>query len=251
MTIPLGFWSRFRLYFLFETFVTETGLGESLHSCSPIDGVYKSRFSRVGTITEDHSLAESLQIVHHPHPTLRHKSKPVQRVDGELVRVVRRMFDLMYEAKGIGLAANQVDLPLRLFVVNLAAQKGEGEEMVFINPVLSKPKGHEKMEEGCLSLPGVYGDVARPKQITVHSFNLRGEEIKTELDGMMSRVVQHETDHLDGRMFTDRLTETGKLSVRGLMEEFEVDFESKQNTGEIPVDSALNSRRAELETRYC
>lgn len=161
------------------------------------------------------------------------------------------MFELMYEAKGIGLAANQVDLPLRLFVINLAAKQGEGEEVVFINPVLSKPKGHVQMEEGCLSLPGVYGDVERPKQITVNAFNLRGEEIKADLDGMLSRVVQHETDHLDGVMFTDRLTETGKLAVRGLMDEFDVDFESKRNTGEIADDEILAAQRRELETRYC
>src|SRR3990172_3489255 len=95
----------------------------------------------------------SLRVVPYPHLTLRHKSKPVRRVDSELVRMVRDMFTLMYASNGIGLAANQVDLPLRLFIVNLSAKSDEGEELVFINPVLSKPKGNEESEEGCLSFP--------------------------------------------------------------------------------------------------
>ena len=78
-----------------------------------------------------------MKIVQYPHPTLRHKSKPIQRVDKELRAMVAQMFELMYDANGVGLAANQVDLPFRLFIVNLAAKKGEGEELIFINPVVS------------------------------------------------------------------------------------------------------------------
>ena len=152
----------------------------------------------------------SLQIVPYPHPTLRHKSKPVRRVDAELVRIVRKMFGLMYEHNGIGLAANQVDLPLRLFIVNLSAKPDEGEEFVFINPVLSKPKGNEESEEGCLSFPELYGPVTRPKLITVHAYNLRGEEVRSNLNGMLARVVQHEYDHLDGVVFVDRMTPTAE-----------------------------------------
>lgn len=113
-----------------------------------------------------------MKIITYPHPTLRRVAKPVRRVDAELKRIVREMFDLMYEAKGIGLAANQVDMPIRLFIVNLEAEAGKGEELVFINPVLSRPKGSDEAEEGCLSLPGLYGPVAHqtdsPQRLLAH-----------------------------------------------------------------------------------
>ena len=137
-----------------------------------------------------------MQIVTYPHPTLRHKSQPIRRVDAELKAMVREMFDLMYKAQGVGLAANQVDLPLRLFVVNEKANPETGEELVFINPVLSRPKGNEIKEEGCLSIPETYGDVMRPEKIKVEAYNLQGELIEGELSGLLGRIVQHETDHL-------------------------------------------------------
>ena len=90
-----------------------------------------------------------MEIVQYPHPTLRHKSKPINRVDRELKEIVSEMFKLMYEAKGIGLAANQVDLPIQLFIINLKSDPNEGEELVFINPVVTSPKGSDEAEEGC------------------------------------------------------------------------------------------------------
>ena len=101
-----------------------------------------------------------MEIITYPHPTLRYKSKPIKRVDAQLHDVVREMFELMYDANGVGLAANQVDLPIRLFVVNLEADPEKGEELVFINPVIRMPKGTKEHEEGCLSLPGLYGNVS-------------------------------------------------------------------------------------------
>ena len=192
----------------------------------------------------------SLKVVPFPHPTLRHKSKPVRRVDAELVRMVREMFTLMYSSNGIGLAANQVDLPLRLFIVNLSAKPGEGEELVFINPVLSKPKGNEESEEGCLSFPELYGPVTRPKQITVQAYNLKGEEIRASLNGMLARVVQHEYDHLDGVLFVDRMSPTARAQVQPTLDEFELSFRALRQTGAMPDDAAIASRLAELEQRY-
>src|SRR5699024_2395218 len=119
--------------------------------------------------------------------------------------LVREMFDQMYQAKGIGLAANQVDMPLRLFVVNLESNPTEGEELVFINPVITRPKGSDEAEEGCLSLPGVYGNVVRPKQVRINAYTLEGKEIDAEVTGLFARCVQHELDHLDGVLFTDRV----------------------------------------------
>jgi peptide deformylase len=193
----------------------------------------------------------TLQIVPYPHPTLRRKSKAVRRVDAHLRDTVRRMFDLMYESRGVGLAANQADLPLRLFIVNVKGDPQEAEELVFINPVLSRPKGLEEAEEGCLSLPELYGNVTRPKKIRVNAFGLDGQEIDLELDGFLSRVVQHETDHLDGIVFTDRMSTTGRLAVADVLDEFETDFASRRQHGEIPTDGEIEARLIEWEKRYC
>lgn len=192
----------------------------------------------------------SLTVVPFPHPTLRHKSKPVRRVDAELVRLIREMFTLMYTSNGIGLAANQVDLPLRLFIVNLSGKADEGEELVFINPVLSKPKGNEESEEGCLSFPELYGPVTRPKQITVQAYNLQGEEIRASLNGMLARVVQHEYDHLDGVLFVDRMSPTARAQVQPTLNEFELSFRALRQTGAMPDDAAIASRLAQWEQRY-
>ena len=192
-----------------------------------------------------------MEIVTYPHPTLRHKSKPIKRVDPELHAIVREMFELMYAANGVGLAANQVDLPIRLFVANLEADPEKGEEMVFINPIISNPKGSEEGEEGCLSLPSLYANVVRPKKVRVNAYNLRGEELRADVDGLLSRVVQHETDHLDGVLFVDRLSETAKIEVQDDLDVFETDFNSRRETGGIPDDEAIAKRLREFEERYC
>jgi peptide deformylase len=192
----------------------------------------------------------TLQIVNYPHPTLRRKSKAVRRVDAQLRDTVRRMFELMYESRGVGLAANQVDLPLRFLIVNVKGDPAEGEELVFINPVLSRPKGLEEVEEGCLSLPELYGQVTRPKRIRVNAFGLDGQEIDTELDGMLARAVQHETDHLDGIMYTDRMSITGRLAAADAIDDFETEFASRRQLGEIPSDAEIEARLIEWEKRY-
>jgi peptide deformylase len=172
-------------------------------------------------------------------------------VDRELRQVVREMFELMYEANGVGLAANQVDLPLRLFIVNLAGSPGEGEEHVFINPVISHVKGTDEKEEGCLSLPGLYGNVKRPEKIKFSAFNLQGEEIEADLDGLFARVVQHENDHLDGILFIDRLSPTGVMAAEDSVQEFDRSFTSARNRGEIPDDATILARLKEWEGKYC
>ena len=161
------------------------------------------------------------------------------------------MFDLMYEANGIGLAANQVGLPLRLFVINLAGKRGDGEELVFLNPVVSRPKGTSSAEEGCLSLPGVYGEVVRPKQVTVDAYDLQGRQFQGEIDGLLARCVQHELDHLDGVLFIDRLTESGKQAIVPELEEFLIDFDSRRKTGSLPDDVQIDQYCQELQRRYC
>ena len=193
----------------------------------------------------------ALKIVQYPHPTLRYKSKPVTRVDRELREIVRTMFDLMYQAKGIGLAANQVDLPLQLFVINTKGDPNEGEELVFINPVISSPKGTHEAEEGCLSIVGVNAIVARPERIHISAYDLQGNEINKTVDGLLAKAIQHETDHLHGVLFIDRVSESSKKQVELELEEFEIDFKSRRDTGEIPNDEAIEKRLKEIEDRYC
>jgi peptide deformylase len=189
-----------------------------------------------------------LKIIQYPHPTLRHVSKPLKRVDADLRNIIKRMFELMYEAKGVGLAANQVDLPYRFFVANPTGDATKSdEEMVFINPVLSKQKGSAEAEEGCLSLPGLYADVMRADKVTIDAYDLSGNPVHLELNGFLARVVQHETDHLDGRLFIDRLPTGKQLEVRDVVQEFEIQFTSQRERGEMPSEAETKQRIEELE----
>ena len=189
-----------------------------------------------------------LELVHYPHPTLRHVSKDLKRVDSELRDMVTQMFELMYEHEGVGLAANQVDLPYRLFVTNPSGDRDNPEaEQVFINPVLRAGKGQTEAEEGCLSIPGVLGPVVRQEKITVEAYDLAGEAFCGEMEGLFARVVQHEVDHLDGKLFIDRLAPGQAAELREALEEFEIDYHSKRECGELPTDEAIAQRLAELE----
>ena len=191
-----------------------------------------------------------MEIVQYPHPTLRYKSKPIKRVDAELKAIVKEMFELMYDARGIGLVANQVDLPLQLFILNLTSEP-DGEELVFINPVISAPKGVSEAEEGCLSIVGVNANVTRPEQIHVTGYDLSGNEIDQTVDGLFARAVQHEVDHLQGVLFIDRVKESAQKQVEHDVEEFVIDFENKRATGEIPDDETIMKKLAEFEAKYC
>ena len=192
-----------------------------------------------------------LELVEYPHPALLRRTRPIARIDAAICDAVARMFDIMYEAQGIGLAANQVALPYRMFVVNTAGRRGDGAEFVFINPTLSRPRGTAVQEEGCLSLPGVRMDVRRPEKIVVDAWSLAGEPIHMDLDGLLARVVQHEFDHLEGRLFTDRLPEAAALEVRRELESFHEMFAGKQARGEVPDSTALVAELNRLEAARC
>lgn len=190
----------------------------------------------------------ALQIVNYPHPALRWKSKPIKSISPELRDTVRNMFELMYEARGIGLAANQVALPYRLFVINLTSDPKEmEEEFVFINPEITKRKGTAEGEEGCLSLPQVYGDVKRSEEITVEAYDLEGQLFEITLDDLAARAVQHEIDHLEGIMFTDRMVETKREELDALIADFEAEFLQKQQSGEYLSDEELRKQLQQLE----
>ena len=193
----------------------------------------------------------ALKIIQYPHPTLRYKSKPLKRVNEELKQIVSDMFEAMYKAKGIGLAANQVDLPFRLFILNLSGTRGEGEEMVFINPVVSSPKGSDEYEEGCLSIVGVNALVNRPEQIHIQAYDLDGNEIDATVGGMLAKAIQHETDHLDGVLFVDRISDSSKAAIAGELDDFELIFENERSTGNIPDDDAILARLKLYESDFC
>ena len=181
-----------------------------------------------------------MQIVHYPHPALRHVAKPVREVNEEIRRIAREMLGLMYAAKGIGLAGPQVALPIRLFVLNPKSDDPDRkEERVFINPEVVERKGLVEEEEGCLSLPGVYAKLKRAERIKVRALDPTGATFELEAEGMAARAIQHEVDHLQGILFIDKLGPLEKIRVIGKIKEFERDFRHKQEAGEIPPNQVI------------
>lgn len=192
-----------------------------------------------------------MKIVKYPHPSLRYPARPVLAIDGELRRIVAEMLELMYANKGLGLAAPQVALPLQVFVMNASGDNNErDQERVFINPAISDRRGSEEAEEGCLSFPGLFQKVRRPKQIRVQAYDHRGQLIDEELTGLEARIVQHETDHLHGKLFIDYFGPIAELASRGALAELEREFRQDQERGLIPSDDELVQELRDCEARY-
>ncbi len=192
-----------------------------------------------------------LQLITYPHPTLRHLSKPIVRVDAQLKELVEQMFEIMYQARGVGLAANQVNLPIRLFIANPSGNKEEGPELVFINPVINNAKGAVEAEEGCLSLPGINAIVRRNRSLRVNAYDLNGNEINSEVQGFLGRIVQHEIDHLDGTLFIDRLSDEMREPIADQIKALESDFESKSSSGQVTSAETVQAHILEWEKKYC
>jgi peptide deformylase len=181
-----------------------------------------------------------LRIVTYPHPALRYRSRPVTQIDDDLRATVREMFDLMYEARGVGLAANQVAIPYRFFILNVTADpEQKDKELVFINAEIVKRHSSSEDEEGCLSLPGLYSKVRRARKIKVQAFNLEGELVEHEAEELFSRAVQHESDHLDGKLFIDYLGPLARHSIKDKLRELETQFRLAQSGGEYPQDPEI------------
>jgi peptide deformylase len=162
----------------------------------------------------------------------------VTQIDDELRASVRTMFDLMYESRGIGLAANQVALPFRFFILNPTADpEQKDKEQVFINPVIVKRHSVIEDEEGCLSFPGMYFKVRRARKIRVKAFDLEGNEVDLEAEDLVSRAIQHETDHLSGKLYIDTLGVLGRHSIAGKLKEIEAKYREAQAAGEFPSDA--------------
>lgn len=195
-----------------------------------------------------HNGAVNLQIVKYPHPALRHKSRPLTRVDAELRKAIARMFELMYEHRGIGLAANQVDLPYRVFILNVSGEAAnKDQEHVFINPTILKQSGNVEADEGCLSFPEIYAPVRRSERVVAVAYDLSGNERRYEVDGMLARAIQHENDHLDGTLFIDRLSPSNLAKIQEDLLALELEFNGARQRGAIPDDLQIAARLTELE----
>jgi peptide deformylase len=189
-----------------------------------------------------------MKIVHYPHPALRRDCRPLTSIDKKVEMQVREMFELMYEARGVGLAANQVALPYQLLIMNLTVDPQQREhEGVFINPVIVERKGSVEEEEGCLSLPKLFQKVRRAKNVMVRAYNLKGESVEIVAADWEARVWQHEVDHLHGILFIDKLGPIGKFNSRGSVKEFERTFRKAQSRGEIAPDADLEKELTALE----
>jgi peptide deformylase len=196
-----------------------------------------------------------MKIVYFPHPSLRHKARPLTAIDNRVRKYAAEMLALMYEAHGLGLAAPQVALPYQLFVMNPTADPEKcDQERVLINPVILERKGGTiEGDEGCLSFPGLYQKVRRAKSIKVQAYDLEGKELNLEIAGstpeeqLCSRLVQHETDHLHGILFIDKMGPLGKLASRGTLKEFERDYRRAQEKGDIPADPEIEMGLNDLE----
>ena len=157
-----------------------------------------------------------LTILHFPDPRLRLKAAPVPVVDDEIRQLAADMLETMYDAPGIGLAATQVDVQKRLIVVDVSPD--HDQPMCFINPEIVWRDGLEEMEEGCLSVPGVYETVQRAEMIRFRALALDGRRLDQEVDGLLAVCIQHEIDHLDGKLFVDYLSNLKRTRIRKKLE---------------------------------
>ena len=157
-----------------------------------------------------------LKILEFPDPRLRTKAAPVEVVDDALRALIADMFETMYDAPGIGLAATQVDVHQRLLVTDVSSDKSEPH--VLINPEILEKDGVTFTDEGCLSVPGYYEEVQRAEHIRVRYLDRNGEQREMEAAGLLAVCIQHEIDHLDGKLFGDYLSESKRMRIRKKLE---------------------------------
>lgn len=157
----------------------------------------------------------TLDILIYPDDRLRKVAKPVDDVDGDVSVLVDNMFETMYDAPGIGLAATQVNVHRRVVVIDVSEDKSE--PLTLINPEILSKDGEAEGEEGCLSIPGIYESVARAEKITFRALDRTGQPYEKEADGLLAVCVQHEVDHLDGRMFVDYLSALKRRRIKKKM----------------------------------
>lgn len=169
-----------------------------------------------------------LTILEYPDPRLRTRAKPVEHVDDVLRSLIDAMFETMYAAPGIGLAATQVDVHQRFMVIDISEAKNE--PLVFINPAILSRAGVQVYQEGCLSVPGIFADVERADTIRVSALDRHGKPFELQVDSLLAVCIQHEIDHLEGKVFVDYLSSFKREQVRKHLE--------KQRREHQPVSGA-------------
>ncbi|MGM0481055.1 MAG: peptide deformylase [Pseudomonadota bacterium] len=157
-----------------------------------------------------------LTVLKYPDERLRTVAQPIASVDDGLRATIDDMFETMYESQGVGLAATQVDVHKRLFIADCS--EDQNESLVFINPEITKAEGHFSNEEGCLSFPGVYAKVERAERITVSATNRDGQNFSLDAEGLLAICIQHEIDHLNGKLFVDYLSLLKQNRIRKKLE---------------------------------
>jgi len=158
-------------------------------------------------------------ILHYPDPRLRQVAKPVETVDDEIRRLVDDMTETMYAAPGIGLAAIQINVAQRVVVIDISETRNQLQ--VFINPQILERDGQQVFEEGCLSVPGIFDEVERARHIRVRALDRTGQPFELEADGLLATCIQHEIDHLDGKVFVDYLSRLKQSRIRKKLEKQE------------------------------
>jgi peptide deformylase len=157
-----------------------------------------------------------LPILEFPDPRLRTRATPVEQVDASIRKLIDDMFETMYAAPGIGLAATQVNVHKRVLVVDVTEDRSK--PLALINPEITAREGVEETEEGCLSVPGIYDKVTRAEKIRVKTLDRSGKQIEIEADGLLAVCIQHEMDHLEGKLFVDYLSELKRTRIRKKLE---------------------------------
>ncbi|WP_300493417.1 peptide deformylase [uncultured Methylophaga sp.] len=157
-----------------------------------------------------------LNILHFPDPRLRLKAKPIEKVTDEIRQLANDMLETMYDAPGIGLAATQVNQQKRLIVIDVSEDKTS--PLFLINPELIETEGEREFEEGCLSVPEAYETVIRADTIRVRALNLQGETFEMDADGILATCIQHEIDHLEGKLFVDYLSNLKRQRIKKRLE---------------------------------
>ena len=174
-----------------------------------------------------------LDILHFPDPRLRKHAQPVAVVDDEIRRIVDDMFETMYAAPGIGLAATQVNVQQQIIVIDVS--KDRNEPLVLINPEIVSRDGEEEMEEGCLSVPGYYETVRRAGRVRVRALDRDGQAFELETDDLLAVCIQHEMDHLAGKLFVDYLSPLKRQRIKKKLEKAARQGTLPRNTGKAAI----------------
>ncbi|MEN8215654.1 MAG: peptide deformylase [Pseudomonadota bacterium] len=153
-----------------------------------------------------------LKVLHFPDTKLRTKAKPVKQVDDSIRKIVADMFETVYDAPGIGLAATQVNIHKQIIVIDISEERNQ--PLCLINPNILSSEGTQSMQEGCLSVPDIFETIKRAERITVQALNQEGESFTLTTDGLLSTCIQHEMDHLKGKLFVDYLSSLKRQRIR-------------------------------------